>query len=87
MSIWVTPSLLVGSEYCTTNIVTTPCVTAHDAVAVIAAGGHAWLPRDDWDELVREILRDLGVDDPWIERQIHYARTGVLLTREDFAQA
>ena len=84
MSTWVTPTLYVGVEPSTTNVQPTPCETAEQARQVILGGGSAWFATDEWDELVRETLRGLKTRSSWVERQIHAARTGVLLDEKDF---
>ena len=84
MSTWVTPTIYVGTEPSTTNVQPTPCATPEDALLVIRTGGSAWFQTDEWDELVRATMRGLEIRDAWIERQIHAARTGVLLDEKDF---
>ncbi len=84
VSTWVTPTLFVGVEPSRTNVQPQACSDAEQAINVIRGGGTAWFPTDEWDDLVRETMRGLDAREHWIERQIHAARTGVLLDEADF---
>lgn len=86
MSVWVTMSILAGLEDCTTNIETVRCETAEVAIAAIKDGKAAWVPVDPWDQVVYDTLLGLGSAPEWARREIHMARTGVLLPEEDFAE-
>lgn len=85
MSVWVTPSILAGPDDATTNVRTTRCETAEHAISVIKAGGAAWIAVDPWDGVVFDTLVGLGCSAAWARREIHMARTGVLLSEADFA--
>lgn len=84
MSVWVTPGILAGPEDCRTNVVTVRCETAEEIVRAVQGGTAAWVPVDPWDEIVFDAMTQLGVGPVWARRDIHYARTGVLLPAEDF---
>lgn len=84
MSVWITPSLLAGTEPCTTGLQTWQCDSAAEAIDCIRAGRIAWLNTDDWDAPATVILDVLGASAEWTKRQIHAARTGVLLPEEEF---
>lgn len=78
MSVWVTPTLLVGLEP-SSSITTTLCHDAASAIGVIDSGGTVWLlPLPDWPTLAREILVGVGATPPWAARQVHAALTGDL---------
>lgn len=86
MSIWVTPTLLAGLERPPDEgLLVERCRTAHDAATVIVGGRRAWLDLDDWDAIAREVLIAVGASPAWAYRQVHAARTGVLLDEESFA--
>jgi hypothetical protein len=84
MSVWVTPTILAGSEPSNT-IATVQCHDAGTAVNSIMNGLAVWFDTDAWDDLVRDTLIGLGLSPAWAQRQIHAARTGTLLSEEDFA--
>ncbi len=94
MSVWVTPSLLCGPEDCPTGIPTVRCTTAQEAIVAIEelsaarpVKGAAWVDREDWDHIAFEVITHFGGSPAWARRQIHYARTGVLLDEQDFVEA
>lgn len=86
MSIWVTPTLLAGLQRpLDEGLLVERCCTAHEATAVIVGGRRAWLDMDDWDAAAREVLIAVGATPAWADRQVHAARTGVLLDESTFA--
>lgn len=84
MSVWVTPSILAGSEDCRTNVETVCCETSSEAIVVIASGRSAWIPVDPWDDVVLETMVGLGSSEAFAQREIYAARTGVVLPLEQF---
>lgn len=78
MSAAVTPTLFLGEpeEKVWLNDLV-PVNTAKEAVAVICRGGSALLPEEDWDT-ARQVLRELGCTEQWIENRFDFAKTGRL---------
>lgn len=73
----ITPSLLAGG--CPPALPHVPCATAAEAASVINAGQTAWLLEDD-DDLILEVLIQVGCTGPWAKNLLHYARTGEALS-------
>jgi hypothetical protein len=84
MSVWVTPTLLAGLDPPPDDVLAERCRNAPDAAAVIVGGRRAWLELDDWDATVHDILVAVGASPAWASRQVHAARTGILLDEESF---
>lgn len=73
----LTPTLFIGDPgdaVYLTNV--TPVVTVDEAVAVIQAKGRALLPLDAWDDAA-EVMRRLGIEEPWIENRLRFAKTAM----------
>lgn len=84
MSVWVTVSILAGPEDCPTNVPTVRCESAPAAIEAIHDGKAAWIPLDPWDQVVFDTIVGLGNSPACARREIHMARTGVLLPEEAF---